>query len=56
MKPALILDTHVWLWWLLGQPQLSAIERDTLESVVFHPGCKLGCPAKMGAWLLLFHP
>lgn len=33
MKPALILDTHVWLWWLLGQPQLSTIERDALDDL-----------------------
>ncbi len=33
MKPALILDTHVWLWWLLGQPQLSDVERDALDEL-----------------------
>ncbi|MBL8503030.1 MAG: type II toxin-antitoxin system VapC family toxin [Rhodocyclaceae bacterium] len=31
MKPPLLLDTHVWLWWLLGQPQLAARERDELD-------------------------
>lgn len=29
--PSLLLDTHVWLWWLLGQPELSAAERDALD-------------------------
>lgn len=29
--PPLLLDTHVWLWWLLGQPQLAARERDELD-------------------------
>lgn len=29
--PPLLLDTHVWLWWLLGQPQLAARERDALD-------------------------
>lgn len=31
MKPPLLLDTHVWLWWLLGQPQLAARERGALD-------------------------
>lgn len=31
MKPPLLLDTHVWLWWLLGQPQLAARERNELD-------------------------
>jgi len=29
--PPLLLDTHVWLWWLLGQQQLAARERDALD-------------------------
>lgn len=33
MKPPLLLDTHVWLWWLLGQPRLNTAERDTLDSL-----------------------
>lgn len=31
--PPLLLDTHVWLWWLLGQPQLAARERDALDGL-----------------------
>lgn len=31
--PSLLLDTHVWLWWLLGQPELSAAERDALDAL-----------------------
>lgn len=31
--PPLLLDTHVWLWWLLGQPELSAAERDALDAL-----------------------
>ncbi len=31
--PLLLLDTHVWLWWLLGQPELSAAERDALDAL-----------------------
>lgn len=33
MKPPLLLDTHVWLWWLLGQPELAARERDALDAL-----------------------
>lgn len=33
MKPPLLLDTHVWLWWLLGQPELPARDRDALDAL-----------------------
>lgn len=33
MKPPLLLDTHVWLWWLLGQPELTAKERSALDAL-----------------------
>jgi PIN domain nuclease of toxin-antitoxin system len=33
MKPTLLLDTHIWLWWLLGQPELPAKERDALDAL-----------------------
>lgn len=33
MKPPLVLDTHIWLWWLLGQPELTAKERDRLDAL-----------------------
>lgn len=32
MKPPVLLDTHIWLWWLLGQPELSAREREALDA------------------------
>jgi PIN domain nuclease of toxin-antitoxin system len=32
VKPPL-LDTHVWLWWLLGQPELAADERAALDAL-----------------------
>ena len=31
--PTLLLDTHVWLWWLLGQPELSDSERIALDAL-----------------------
>jgi len=33
MKPVLLLDTHIWLWWLLGQPELTQSERDALDAL-----------------------
>jgi PIN domain nuclease of toxin-antitoxin system len=31
--PTILLDTHVWLWWLLGQPELSVAEREALDAL-----------------------
>lgn len=28
-----LLDTHVWLWWLLGQPELDENERQALDNM-----------------------
>ena len=33
MKSPLLLDTHFWLWWQLGQPELSTRERDALDNL-----------------------
>ncbi|MBI3903845.1 MAG: type II toxin-antitoxin system VapC family toxin [Nitrosomonadales bacterium] len=33
MKPPVLLDTHIWLWWQLGQAELSARERDALDAL-----------------------
>jgi PIN domain nuclease of toxin-antitoxin system len=33
VKPPLLLDTHVWLWWLLGQPELAVRERNALDAL-----------------------
>lgn len=32
IKPPL-LDTHVWVWWMLGDPRLSAREREALDEL-----------------------
>lgn len=29
----ILLDTHIWLWWLLGDGALSTKERDALDSL-----------------------
>lgn len=28
-----VLDTHVWIWWIMGSPDLSKAERDALDSL-----------------------
>ena len=28
-----LLDTHVWIWWILGDPRLDARERDALDTL-----------------------
>ena len=28
----ILLDTHAWLWWLGGDPQLSQVARDAIEA------------------------
>ena len=33
MNPSPLLDTHVWIWWMLGDPSLSRSERDALDSL-----------------------
>ena len=33
MTAAPVLDTHVWIWWMLGDPSLSQLERDTLDAL-----------------------
>ena len=33
MSPPPLLDTHVWIWWMLGDPGLSRAERDALDSM-----------------------
>jgi PIN domain nuclease of toxin-antitoxin system len=33
MKPSVLLDTHIWIWWQLGQAELSLRERDALDAL-----------------------
>ena len=28
-----VLDTHVWIWWMLGDARLKAAERDALDGL-----------------------
>lgn len=36
MSQALLLDTHVWLWWLLGDPRLEQKTVDYLDQLPAH--------------------
>ncbi|OGS94283.1 MAG: twitching motility protein PilT [Gallionellales bacterium RIFCSPLOWO2_12_FULL_57_18] len=44
MKPTLLLDTHIWLWWLLGQPELAQKEREALDALA-----AAGTPPRLSA-------
>jgi PIN domain nuclease of toxin-antitoxin system len=34
MTPPVLLDTHIWLWWLLGQEELGPKDRQRLQGLV----------------------
>ena len=36
MIPAPVLDTHIWIWWMLGDPRLSRAECDALDALSAH--------------------
>ena len=38
---SVILDTHIWVWWLTGDPALSAVERDSLDAQAERKKCYL---------------
>ena len=33
MIPLPLLDTHVWIWWMLGDPSLPRAEREALDTL-----------------------
>ena len=33
MNEAPVLDTHVWIWWMLGDARLKGAERDALDAL-----------------------
>ena len=34
MTPPVLLDTHIWLWWLVGQEELGPKDRQRLQGLV----------------------
>jgi PIN domain nuclease of toxin-antitoxin system len=33
MNPPPVLDTHIWIWWMLGDPCLGKAEREALDTL-----------------------
>jgi PIN domain nuclease of toxin-antitoxin system len=47
-----LLDTHVWIWWLLGSERLSLPERRSLDQVAAAGGCHLSAMSLWEAQML----
>ena len=47
-----LLDTHVWLWWLLGSPRLPAKERAALDRLGSRGGVRLAAVSLWEAQML----
>ena len=47
-----LLDTHVWLWWILGSPRLPARERVALDRLASRPGLRLAAVSLWEAQML----
>ena len=48
----LLLDTHVWIWWLLGSERLSVAERRALDRLAGSGGCHLSAMSLWEAQML----
>jgi PIN domain nuclease of toxin-antitoxin system len=48
----LLLDTHVWIWWLLGSERLSLAERRALDRLAGSGGCHLSAMSLWEAQML----
>ena len=38
---SVVLDTHIWIWWLTGDKALSQAERAALDAEATRKGCRL---------------
>jgi len=38
---SVVLDTHIWIWWLTGDKSLSPAERKALDNEAARKGCNL---------------
>ena len=47
-----LLDTHVWIWWLLGSERLSAPERRSMDRLAAAGGCGLSAMSLWEAQML----
>ena len=48
----ILLDTHVWLWWLLGSPRLPAKERAALDRLASRGAVRLAAVSLWEAQVL----
>lgn len=48
----ILLDTHVWIWWILGSEQLSAQERDGLDRLASRAALRLAAVSLWEAQML----
>jgi len=48
----ILLDTHVWLWWLLGSPRLAARERTALDRAASRGAVRLAAVSLWEAQML----
>ena len=48
----ILLDTHVWIWWLLGSDQLPEKERDGLDVLASRGGLRLAAVSLWEAQML----
>ena len=48
----LLLDTHVWIWWLLGSERLSLAELRALDRLAGSGGCHLSAMSLWEAQML----
>jgi PIN domain nuclease of toxin-antitoxin system len=49
---AILLDTHVWIWWLLGSVQLPTKEREGLDRLASRGGLRLAAVSLWEAQML----
>ncbi|MEB3275437.1 MAG: type II toxin-antitoxin system VapC family toxin [Cyanobacteriota bacterium] len=47
-----LLDTHVWIWWLLGTERMSTPERRSMDRVAAAAGCYLSAMSLWEAQML----
>lgn len=43
----IVLDTHAWVWWVAGSPELSEAARDVIESALGEAGVRV---SSISAW------
>ena len=47
-----LLDTHIWIWWLLGSDRLTAVERQALDQLARHGHAHLSAMSLWEAQML----